>query len=172
MAVEKIYVRNVSYFCTPEEFESAFSQMEGFVKCYLSTHNQYENKGFGFVFFDSREAVEKVLSSPDPIYLKNRKLKLLHYSNSNNCVIIKNIPDNVTIDTLKSLFEKFGEVTRCSITMRIALGKKYGFGQVEFSTEKSMFEALSQGFVLLDDNVSLPVQRFVRSPKRHRRYYR
>lgn len=103
----------------------------------ISTSN-----GYGFVKFSDAEKAKEALENlklEDPEiklepYLKDRKKP-----DSNN-LYIKNFEGDVTEDTLREIFAKYGEISSVKVMEDEALGKKFGY--VCFKTEESAKAAL------------------------------
>lgn len=125
--LNKIFVGNVPFTCSREEFVNCFKNLNGFINADVKRrHNSDCTRGFGFVEFDNDCTAEELLSSEDDFVLGDRVLRFARYSksndstNSNNCkVFINNIKIDIDSDHLKKILEEnFGEVSSCHLSKR------------------------------------------------------
>lgn len=78
--VNKVFVGNVPYQCTREEFQDCFKDMEGFVNAdIIRRYKSKLTRGFGFVVFETREQADNIMKN-DTIQLKDRILRFSEYS--------------------------------------------------------------------------------------------
>ncbi len=136
----KIFVGNVPFQCTQEEFEECFNKMEGFIKADIVWRPGTNiSRGFGFVTFDSPKHA-KILIGNEDVKFKDRILRFTEYTFSNYCtnesssdselfsnqkktpgsskiqiknfLIVRNLKDNTTREDIYNLFRKYGEIGR------------------------------------------------------------
>ena len=122
MERNKIFVGNVPYNCTKEEFKKCFEEMRGYINSDIIKRPRTElSRGFGFVVFNTEENAKKLLEENN-IKLKDRILRFSRYSknkrkyNQNNIyqVFIYDIGENITSEILKDKIEEYvkeGEIT-------------------------------------------------------------
>lgn len=124
MMSQRIFVGNVPYKCTDEEFTNCFSHINGFKKAEIAKkYNSKMSRGFGFAEFDNEDALNKALS--EKIEIHERELRIAKYEdqppNDKKKESLKNkkkklykvfIKDfgNTSEEVLKNTFEKFGEI--------------------------------------------------------------
>jgi RNA recognition motif-containing protein len=168
----KVFVGNVPFDCTNEEFKNAFLTLEGCENAELVSRNQNSStRGFGFITFSNSEHVNKFLDKKEKITLKDRTLRFTKYQENNdsdfiiknlkkNNIFVSNIPSYFNNDLLKKIFSSYGEVLLCYINTDINTGKKMNTGYVEFADENTFKTVLNLKNIKLDDNANLLISRF------------
>ena len=162
----KIFVGNVPFKCSREEFIDCFKNKKGFVSAEVIRNvGCFLTRGFGFVVFDNQENVESLLSME--IILKDRKLRLNKYLEDSEPkerkdneelvfkLFIKDIPDSMNENYLYKLFEQFGPVHSAQINKSINSNS----GTVEFLDKNSFRSALNQKIIEYD-GVTLKIYPF------------
>ncbi|MBA42996.1 MAG: hypothetical protein CMF62_03175 [Magnetococcales bacterium] len=146
----KIFVGNVPFKCSRDEFIDCFKEKKGFVSAEVIRNvGSFTTRGFGFVVFDRYETVEELLESE--IKLKDRILRLNKYmedaepssKDDENTVFklfIKNVPDMMDENKLEEIFSQFGKIHLCSILKN----QTSNSGSVEFLDKVSFRSALNQ----------------------------
>lgn len=120
----KIFVGNVPYQCTQEDFEKCFEKVPGFIRAeivpILKTNM---SRGFGFVTMKSSVDAEKLKHRNDIIF-KGRILRFTSYhhenlgliqNNSNNYVYVNGIPDGKNRNWLKEAFSDYEPIKKCFV---------------------------------------------------------
>jgi hypothetical protein len=134
----KIFVGNVPYHCTHNEFEKCFYGIEGFINAEIILGNTDDTtRGFGFVTMKSPEHAEKLKQRND-IILKNRILRLTSYYNGETKKYSnENNPNYVTIIGITrdkkwvlDAFSKYGPFGKCFIYKSLIYGKMCAFLEV------------------------------------------
>nr|POE61712.1 heterogeneous nuclear ribonucleoprotein 1 [Quercus suber] len=107
-----------------------------------------QTKGFGFVSFDSEEAVDNVLQKRFhklknlTVEVKRAKSKedrnqeLHNNGTSIHKIFVKGIPNDLTQPELKKYFDSFGTVTEAFFIYNPKTNKRRGFGFVSFDSEE------------------------------------
>ena len=96
--MNKIFVGNVPYQCTNNEFIECFKNIDGFLKGeIIKGHKNNNSRGFGFITFEKEINIE-YLRGLD-IRLKNRLLRFSVYQNNLN--IVKNIKPIKPLNIIK-----------------------------------------------------------------------
>jgi len=156
----KIFVGNVPYQCTQEEFEKCFEHIEGYVRAelitiYKDTENSEEmanllssshtSRGFGFITIKSYYNAEKLKMRNDIIF-KGRVLRFTQYhdddnmkkniltnylEHNNNYVYVDGIPDGKNREWLKTYFNAYEPIGRCYISVDNETGKMKNDGMIE-----------------------------------------
>lgn len=138
----KLFVGNVPYQCTQEEFEKCFEKFKGFIKAEIIIRPSAEiSRGFGFVTFDSRENADVLLKKKD-LYLHDRTLRFTEYTSKlgetnkygndkHNHLFIKNIPKDVKVADLIKIFSEFGKTGTCYINTNNITGDSKTTGVIE-----------------------------------------
>lgn len=152
----KIFVGNVPFQCTQNEFSKCFESIPGFIKAEIIIGpNINTSRGFGFVTFDSRISAFGLLQNTTNIECKDRTLRFTEYNSVNNKhnLLIKNkkevfndvktnnnkyfisvngITNDMTRDTIKKMFEKYGLMGRYFIVSDHDTGIPKGHAVIEF----------------------------------------
>ncbi len=136
----KVFVGNVPFNLTEEEFQECFKNLEGYVTAELISRNQTKStRGFGFITFENSKYVKKFLEDRIEIIVKDRKLRFTNYYDSNtddfmintikkNNIFVYNIPEDYTDNDFKQTFSKFGKVILAYINKDINTKKNYQQG--------------------------------------------
>lgn len=109
---KKIFVGNVPFNCTKEEFIECFKNMAGFVTADIIMDKSTNlTRGFGFVEFIGEDHALKLLNTTN-MKLGNRQLRFQRYSSDNSQPKIKiyhvqitNIPQVIKPDELKRFLQ-------------------------------------------------------------------
>ena len=175
----RVFVGNVPFQCTTEEFVELFKDTPGFVNAnVVKRYNSEMSRGFGYVTLNSNENLENLLSK-ETLDFKDRTLRLSKYNretkkpvSSSNLVFVRNVPENTSENDLSNLFaNRFGNVVKCSLNVDRKTGKKLGSCVVEFSDRESCTKALSEREIDLNGSV-LNVYRFRDNSKNNNQYNR
>ena len=107
--MSKIFVGNVPYQCTDEEFKECFKTIPGYINAEILL-----SRGFGFVTLETDDDATALLLRTD-IKFKDRVLRFTRYDSKvskksqkqeKKCLFVKNIPTDMNRDQLKALFVK------------------------------------------------------------------
>jgi RNA recognition motif-containing protein len=168
----KIFVGNVPFQCTKEEFIECFKKYNGFIDAdIVNRYNSDNCRGFGFITFNSVQTVESFLNEKDNIILKNRVLRFTEYSfqeksqySSNlpqkNYLFIKNVPLLYTPQDIKNVFEKYGEIGTCFINTNNITGESKGTAVIEMKHFNTYEILLNMKEIELQTNIKLEVTRW------------
>ena len=136
----KIFVGNVPYQCTQEEFARCFQNINGFIKAEIMTvYKTNISRGFGFVTMRTLHDAENLKQRYD-ILFKGRVLRFTSYQNENtkpmietlnNHVFIDGIPEGKNRDWLRNYFDSYEPIGRCFITMNHKNGELKNNGVIE-----------------------------------------
>lgn len=116
----KVFVGNVPFQCTIEEFRDLFKNMDGFIDAdIIKRHKSKLSRGFGFVIFDTEQHAEALINRED-INLNDRTLRFSNYSlqindKGKNQIFISNIDDKFDDDKLRDFLSQYGVVKSCAI---------------------------------------------------------
>jgi RNA recognition motif-containing protein len=173
----KVFVGNVPFNLTEEEFKECFKSLDGYITAELISRNQTKTtRGFGFITFENNKYVKNFLDKRIEIILKDRKLRFTHYCDSNtddfminaikkNNIFVYNIPEDYTDDKLKQTFSKFGKVILAYINKDINTKKKLTTGIVEFAEYETYEKIISIKNIKIEDNNFLFVSKFKENEK-------
>jgi len=139
----------------------AMSQFGNIFSCKVPLVNE-ESTGYGYVNYqneeDAKKAIEK--NGENVLFVDGKELSVdgklnIEYFHTNRNktneegnlgftnVYIKNFGDNLTDESLKELFLKYGQISSASV-MRNSNGSSKGFGFVDFVNHKDAVEAVRQ----------------------------
>jgi RNA recognition motif-containing protein len=124
----KVFVGNVPYQCTRDEFKECFLQLDGFIMAdIIRRHKSKLSRGFGFVVFDTENNAKKLLDVGE-INLKNRTLRFSEYEKSVNQeqpqdksyqIFVKDLDDDVTHEKLRRILENDSfDIVSCFVTLK------------------------------------------------------
>lgn len=143
----KIFVGNVPYQCTQEEFEKCFETVDGYLHAELIMTPQNISRGFGFITVKTYYNAEK-LKLRDDIIFKGRVLRFTQYNeddinyrknmssnyleSNNNYVYVDGIPIDKDKNWLKSYFATYEPIGKCFIPIDYGTktNKKYGIIEI------------------------------------------
>lgn len=158
----KIFVGNVPFQCTADEFRDCFKNMAGFVEAHIiNKYNSEFSRGFGFVTFDNVNNAQQLLNSQ--IMCKDRLLRFTEYNFKNkldkNYLFVRNVPKTLKRDELANMFKTFGEIGACFIATNIKTGESKGTGVVEIIDDK-IYEELLNKKIINYNNIVFEVAKF------------
>ncbi|KAI6045760.1 polyadenylate binding protein [Pisolithus marmoratus] len=161
-----VYVKNIDFSVTTEEFEALFQQFGNVTSAIIQFDEHGNSKGFGFVNFESHEGAQRAVENLHDMDLKGKNLyvaraqkkaereeelrrsyeqakmeRLSKYAGVN--LYVKNLEDDVDDDKLRAEFEPFGTITSCKV-MRDEKGTSRGFGFVCFSSPDEATKAVAE----------------------------
>lgn len=147
----KVFVGNVPFDCTQEEFNSAFENIEGFIKADIVTKiNSEQSRGFGFVVLDSRDNASKLIERDD-IILKDRILRFTEYiatekrhyhlDTDKTYLLITGLNERCTRDILIETFKSYGDIGKCFIRSDRETGKLLNQAIIEIKN-RNLYEYL------------------------------
>jgi RNA recognition motif-containing protein len=132
----KIFVGNVPFNCTQEEFEECFSDISGVYKADIVKGHKDDSRGIGFVTMNTIEEAE-TLKCRTNIKCKGRNLRFYPYQNNasknsmesiNNYVYIDGIPADKDRKWLKNAFKEYGPFNRYFIAINHDTGEQRSTG--------------------------------------------
>lgn len=159
----KIFVGNVPFQCSKEEFIECFKNYIGFIDGdIINRFNSNNSRGFGFVTFNTSNNADEFLNSRQQISLKNRYLRFTRYMpldkkiinnkySDKNFIFIKNVPKNYTPSDIKNIFEKYSDIGSCFVNTNINTGESKGTAVVEILDDDSYYNLLNQRQVNIND---------------------
>jgi RNA recognition motif-containing protein len=108
--IKKVFVGNVPFQCTIDEFQDCFKKFDGFVTAdIIKRFKSKLSRGFGFVEFDTEQHAQVLLNLKD-MGFKDRFLRFSPYGEIKNNenknkyqIYVSNIEKNTSNDSLKSL---------------------------------------------------------------------
>lgn len=112
--VSRVFVGNVPFQCTDEEFQDHFKNYEGFKEAsIIRRYHSKLSRGFGFVVFDSQDSADKLLAKKD-VKLGDRELRFTQYHTkqqpSRYRGYVQNLGFDVTEEQLRLLFNDYADI--------------------------------------------------------------
>jgi RNA recognition motif-containing protein len=157
----KIFVGNVPFDCTNQEFRDCFKNIDGYICADLISM-----RGFGFVQVSTNLQRNSVLASNN-FFLKNRKLRLSPYENNtkekiekSSYIKLENISPNITRDDIVNEFSNLCDIGKCFIDMNRETGEHLSTGLVEVFDAEVLHQLLSLGNMIMKDNSELILKPF------------
>jgi len=159
----KLFVGNVPFKCSLEEFTDVFKDMQGFMRAELIYRVRSKlTRGFGFVEFETDDDLTNVMETE--LFLSERMLRMNRYSDDMRNVF-RNQDDepttfklfarnvgNTTVDDLREYFSRFGDVSECYVLLDRETKEPKGHGVVGFTNKENLDEALEDRDVNLGGN--------------------
>ncbi len=168
----KIFVGNVPFDCTNEEFKEIFKNVEGCTLAELVNRNSNSNtRGFGFLTFINSDYASNFLELKNKIILKDRILRFTKYYDTNGGdfitknlknknILVNNIPKHFDNNKLKEFFSSYGNISLCYINKDINTKKKINTAVVEFLDDDSYQKVLSMKNFTLNDGTVINVKKY------------
>lgn len=153
-----IFVRNLTFDCTPEDLKELFGTVGEVVEADIITSKGH-HRGMGTVEFTKNESVQDAISKFDGALFMDRKLmvrqdnpppeaakefskKATREEIDNGFeVFIINLPYSMNWQSLKDMFKECGHVLRADVELDFN-GFSRGFGSVIYPTEDEMIRAI------------------------------
>jgi len=170
----KIFVGNVSFQCTKDDFQKCFAVMDGYVDSNMATkYNSLLSRGYGVITFDTEENAKKMLDKNISLY--DRELRFNVYedrsksSNTNSTsdgekkyeksfkIYVAHPVNELDDDTLKNVFNQFGTIN-VFYTKTDVKGQKYSI--IGFTERDPIHNALNTDIIY--ENVNVLVRPFKR----------
>jgi len=161
----KVFVGNVPYQCTQDEFEKCFERLEGYVKAEIITgYRNNISRGFGFVTMQTIDQAEQLKRRNDIIF-KNRILRFTPYRNldtfhnthnsvrDNNYVNVDMIPIGWNKRILRKAFSEYEPIGKCYINIDPNTGELGSNGFIEIYDDEMYEKIILKQFHEFDGNV-------------------
>lgn len=146
----KLFVGNVPFKCSDDEFSNIFENEVGFVKAELVYRNKSKlTRGFGFVEFETEQDLNNILTKQ--FSLSDRDLRTTKYELDKNVktykpsfkLFVRNLGD-LTESDMFDCFSRFGNVSKCYLILDKNTNEPRGLGVVEYEDEKTFKEVLEK----------------------------
>jgi RNA recognition motif-containing protein len=177
--MKSLFVKNLPYDLTNEEFQEAFEQFGDVVGVNIATEWHYgrrRSRGYGFVDFRAPEGLRKCLESSESIVLKGRTVEFREARDRpqiSDQVFISGIAAAATDASLREHFRSCNPVE--ARIVRPASGDRPGFGCAVFRSQADRDRAIRDlnGSVLAGGNLVVrEASRPFRTEEDQREYYR
>jgi polyadenylate-binding protein len=161
-----IFVKNLPESLDDEKFKEIFGKYGKIQSAVIMKDEQKKSKGFGFINYETPEEAQSAVENLNNTEIEGKtiyvgraqkkyeremelkqqfeqlkKEKMAKYQGVN--LYIKNLEDDITDDTLRSLFSPFGNITSAKI-MTDSKGNSKGFGFVCFTSPEEATKAATE----------------------------
>ncbi|PIN04410.1 Polyadenylate-binding protein (RRM superfamily) [Handroanthus impetiginosus] len=147
-----LFIKNLDSSIDNKALYETFSAFGIVLSCKVAVDNNGKSKGYGFVQFDKEEAAQNAIKRLNGMLLNDKQVYVGTFIRRQDRirtkgtpkftnVYVKNLPESITDQSLKKIFEKFGPITS-AVVMRDANGKSRCFGFVNFESFDSAAAAV------------------------------
>ncbi len=173
----KIFVGNVPYQCTQEDFEKCFEKVPGFIRAEIVPIQKTNlSRGFGFITMRSHVDAEKLKHRNDIIF-KGRILRFTSYHQdnfglvqnySNNYVHVNGIPNGKNRNWLKDAFSDYEPIKKCFVMINHDSGERKRSGIIEVVEDSKYKSILAKKYHNINGDILDTTKYRLRS--RHEQY--
>ncbi|KAK3355975.1 hypothetical protein B0H65DRAFT_64684 [Neurospora tetraspora] len=161
------FVRNIVFDATEEHLKGAFEKFGNVTNVFLARDARGLSKGYGFVTFATREALEEACSQVDGSFWHGRRISVEprrakasrggSTGEPSACLFIGNIPYETTDAELNNIFVGIDGLKDVRVAVDRATGWPRGFAHADFVDVESAVTALEklQGTQLGERTVKL-----------------
>lgn len=153
--VGNVFIKNLDKNIDNKAMYDTFSAFGNILSCKVAQDEKGNSKGYGFVHFETEESantsIEKVngmLLNAKKVYVgrfiprKEREKELGEKAKLFTNVYVKNFGDELSDDSLKEMFEKYGTITSHRVMTKET--KSRGFGFVAYENPESAERAVQE----------------------------
>jgi len=142
----KVFVGGLSWETTTKDLRDYFEKYGEVTNCTLKTDLETrKSRGFGFVVFASREAIEKVLAEKEhKLHGRTIDPKQANPRPVNKKVFVGRLDPSITEEEVKTYFRTFGPVEKLELPFDKTKDQRRAFCFVEFKKLASMKKCLEQ----------------------------
>lgn len=147
--VGNVFIKNLDKNIDNKAIYDTFSAFGNILSCKVAQDEKGNSKGYGFVHFETEEAANTSIDKVNGMLLSGKKVfvgrfiprkereKALGEKNKlYTNVYVKNFGDELTDETLRDMFEKYGKITSHKVMSKDD-GKSRGFGFVAFENAEA-----------------------------------
>lgn len=166
----KVFVGNVPFDCSNDEFSNKFKDVDGYIKAEIvtkQTSGALCSRGFGFVTVggtedagcSSEQNAEKLLKRSD-IDIRGRTLRFTEYvpngkkpnRSKNNYIVLKTIPKSLSRKDIINYFTSITTIGKCFIQSDRDTGEQCDTAVVEILDNTLYNNIIDCGFVSITTN--------------------
>lgn len=147
-----LFIKNLDQSIDTKALYETFSAFGTVLSCKVAVDQNDNSKGYGFVQFDKEEAAQNAIKRLNGMLINDKKVYVgtfIRRQERNRAkgspkftnVYVKNLTEGATDDSLRKMFEKFGNITS-AVVMKDGNGKSKCFGFVNFDTPDSAAAAV------------------------------
>jgi len=127
----KLFIGGLPRQTSTQQLRDHFSTHGRVVDCVVMRWSDGRSRGFGYITYDSAEAANEVLKTPQT--LDGRIVDVKRAVPGTNKLFVGGLPQGVTAAELRTYFSNFGPVSDAVVMMDSATGRSRGFGFVCFA---------------------------------------
>lgn len=156
----KVFVGNVPFNCTQQEFDECFENIEGVYKADIVKGHKEVSRGIGFVTMNTVSDADALRERTD-IKCKGRTLRFYAYQNNtckgtieniNNYVFVDGIPEGKTRAWLLEVFKKYGPFNRCFVAVNHETGEKRNTGFLDILDDNKFDRIIAAKHHVVEEN--------------------
>jgi len=151
-----IFIKNLDPNIDTKSIYDTFSMFGSILSCKIACDEEGKSKGYGFIHFETEEAAQKAIDKVNGMLLDNKVVfvgkfqpraarlrEMGEAAHRFTNVYVKNFSDRLDEAKLRTLFEKYGPITSCTV-MKDHEGKSRGFGFVAFDKPEDAERAVEE----------------------------
>lgn len=148
--VGNIFVKNLDKSIDHKALYDTFSMFGNILSCKVAMNAAGESLGYGFVHYETEEAAVKAIEKVDGMVIAGENVLVTRWKPRSERsgdvtkftnIYVKQLPDSITDESLRSIFEAFGPVTSVMLS-KDNEGKSRGFGFVNFESADDAMNAV------------------------------
>jgi RNA recognition motif-containing protein len=165
----KVFVGNVPFDCSDEEFSDKFKDIDGYIKAEIVTKNTTGatcSRGFGFVTVGNSDDINcsseqnaKKLLKRDDIDIRGRTLRFTEYISNNrklnrpknNYILLEKIPKSLSRKDIYDNLSTLTSIGKCFIQSNRETGEHKDTAIVEISDPLVYNDIIHSGYVTIVD---------------------
>ncbi|KAL8132985.1 hypothetical protein AgCh_008450 [Apium graveolens] len=137
-----VFIKNLDKSIDNKALLDTFTSFGTVLSCKVALDSNGKSRGFGFVQFDQEESAQSAIKQLNGMLMNDKQVYVGLFirkqdrsrdsgSQKFTNVYVKNLPDTVSDEEFRNMFEKFGLITS-AVVMKDADGKSRCFGFVNF----------------------------------------
>merc|ERR1719352_675379 len=151
-----IFIKNLDKTIDNKMLYDTFCTFGNILSCKIAYDDQGRSKGYGFVHYETEEAAETAIEKVNAKMLKDKIVYVGKFKRKVDRegepgmgerkfanVFVKNLDEAVTEEQLRTLFEKFGEITSLAL-MKNEDGGSKGFAFINFGEFEAAKKAVEE----------------------------
>lgn len=169
---KKLFISNIPYKCTQEEFTKLFSDGEGYVSAELVMRSgTIYSRGFGYVTVNTQSAYDALLKAIIKVHDRVIKISPFQEPKKSYSVHIKFIPYNMTESGLADILRRYGPIIRCQFDIDYQTGKHKGSAIADFEDIEAFKKIVGDRIIKVDENHTIEVSKRRVLPKQYFRTF-
>jgi len=152
--VGNIFVKNLDRSIDHKTLYDTFSMFGNILSCKVATNEKGDSLGYGFVHYETIDSATKAIEKVNGMVIAGREVVVAPFkaksqrdggesAASFTNIYCKNLKSDMTEDSFRAMFEKFGPITSIALPTNEA-GKPKGFGFVNFREPEHAAEAVAE----------------------------